>query len=221
MHRKRPPVVRDRTGLTGLAILRAIVAGERDPGPWAALRPDRGQRDDAALAQARPGQWREAPRFAVAQAVALSDISHQQSAEGDRRLEAPLGPLAAHRARQLQAAPRPRPPKRTRHQPGCEGRRSRHRMTGVDLTAIEGMDDTPALVLVSELGCEMSRWPTVKPCASWLGWCPHPRVSGGTVLSRRTQWCANRAATALRLAASCLQHRQRAWGAFFRRMESR
>jgi transposase len=83
------------------------------------------------------------------------------------------------------------------------------------------MDDTTALMLVSDIGFEMSRWPTVKHVASWLGWCPHQRVSGGKVLSRRTKWCAHRAATALRLAASCLHHRQSAWGAFCRRMNAR
>jgi transposase len=94
-------------------------------------------------------------------------------------------------------------------------------MTGVDLTALEGIDDTTALMLVSESGFDMSRWPTVQHFASWLGWCPHQRVSGGKVLRRRTQVCANRAATALRLAASCRHHRQSALGAFFRRLKVR
>jgi hypothetical protein len=94
-------------------------------------------------------------------------------------------------------------------------------MPGGELTAIEGIEDTTALVLVREIGGDMSRWPTGKHCASWLGLCPHPRVSGGKGLSRRTKLCAHRAATALRLAASCLPHRQSALGAFFRRMQAR
>jgi hypothetical protein len=92
---------------------------------------------------------------------------------------------------------------------------------GRDLTASEGIDDTTALILVSEIGFAMSRWPTVKHFASWLGLCPHQQVAGGKVLSRRTKLCATRAAAALRLAASCLHHSQSAWGAFCRRMKAR
>jgi transposase len=84
------------------------------------------------------------------------------------------------------------------------------RISGVDLTQIEGMDETTSLIMLSEIGREMTRWPTGKHGTSWLGRCPHPRVSGGTVLSRRIKPCANRAATALRLAAAALPHRQSA-----------
>lgn len=96
-----------------------------------------------------------------------------------------------------------------------------HRISGVDLTQIEGMDETTSLVILSEIGLDRTRWPTVKPFTSWLGLCPPHRVSGGKVLSRRTKPCANRAATALRLAAACLHHSQSALGAFFRRMKAR
>ena len=89
------------------------------------------------------------------------------------------------------------------------------------MTQIEGLDETTSLVILSEIGLDMHRWPTVKHFTSWLGLCPHHRVSGGKVLSRRTKPCANRAATALRLAAACLHHSQSALGAFFRRMKAR
>jgi transposase len=91
----------------------------------------------------------------------------------------------------------------------------------VDLSQIEGLDETTSLVILSEIGLDRSRWPTVKHFTSWLGLCPHQRVSGGKVLSRRTKSCANRAATALRLAAAALHHSQSALGAFFRRMKAR
>jgi len=94
-------------------------------------------------------------------------------------------------------------------------------MTGVDLTQIEGIDETTSLVILSESGLDRTRWPTVQHCPSWLGLCPHQQVSGGKVLSRRTKACANRAATALRLAAAALHHSQSAVGAFFRRMKAR
>jgi transposase len=95
-----------------------------------------------------------------------------------------------------------------------------HRITGVDLSQIEGLDETTSLVILSEIGLDMTRWPTVKHCTSWLGLCPHQQVSGGWVLSRRMKSCANRAATALRLAAAGLHHSQSALGAFFRRMKA-
>lgn len=94
-------------------------------------------------------------------------------------------------------------------------------MTGGDLTAIAGIDEPTALPLISEIGLARGRWPTVQHCTSWLGLCPHHQVAGGKVLARRTTPCATRAATALRLAASCLQRRQSALGAFFRRMQAR
>ena len=101
-----------------------------------------------------------------------------------------------------------RKPKRKRNQPAFDVRGSLQRVTGVDLTTIEGIDDTTALIVISEVGLDMSRWPTVKHFTSWLGLCPHQRVSGGKVLSRRTKSCANRVATALRLGAACLHHSQ-------------
>ncbi len=153
MNLKLQHVVSDITGVTGLAILRAILAGERDPAKLAQLRDYRCKHDEATIARAL------------------------------------LEPL--------------------------------HRISGVDLTQIEGIDETTSLVILSEIGLDMSRWPTVKHFTSWLGLCPHHRVSGGKVLSRRTKPCANRAATALRLAAACLHHSQSALGAFFRRMKAR
>jgi transposase len=221
MNLQRPQVVSDITGMTRMAIVRAILAGERDPVPLAKLRHDRCQHDDAAIAKARHGQWREEHLFALAQAVAWYDSYHQQLADCDRRIEAYLGPFAEPRERQPPAAPRPRQSTRKRNPPGFDVRGALPRLTGVDLTVLEGIDDTTAVILVSEIGFEMSRWPTVKHVAAWLGWCPHQRVSGSKVLSRRTKVCAHRAATALRLAASCLHHRQSAWGAFCRRMKAR
>jgi hypothetical protein len=100
-------------------------------------------------------------------------------------------------------------------------RKALYRASGVDLTAIEGIDESTALVLLSEVGTDMSRWPSVKHFCSWLGLSPNHRISGGQVLSRRTKPCASRAALALRLAASALHRSQSALGAFLRRLKSR
>jgi transposase len=220
MNIKLQHVVSDITGVTGFAILRALLAGERDPAKLAQLRDYRGQHDAATIARALQGTGREEHRFALAQAVALYDVYHQQITACDHQIKAYLQTCTDHSAGQP-VPPPVRPHKRGRNQPAFAGREPLHRSTGGDLTQIEGVDEPTALVVLSEIGLHMSRWPTVKHCTSWLGLCPHQRVSGGQVLSRRTKSCANRAATALRLAAAGLHHSQSALGAFFRRMKAR
>ena len=203
-------VVSDLPGVTGMAIIRAILAGERDPVTLARLRDSRCQHSEATSAKALYGQGRAAHLFALAQAVAWYEVYHQTMLECDRQLEAHLGTCAEPRPSPAPLAQPKRKPKRKRNQPACDGRGSLQRVTGVDLTTIEGIDDTTALSILSEVGLAMSRWPTVKPCTSWLGLCPHQRVSGGKGLSRRTKSCANRVATALRLGAAWLHHRHSA-----------
>jgi transposase len=220
MNLKLQHVVSDLTGETGMAIIRAILAGERDPVQLAHLRNYRCQHDEATIAKALHGHWREEHLFALAQAVALYDMYHQQISACDRQIEAHLATFAERSASEA-LPPVARPRKRTRNRPRFDVRGALHRMTGVDLTAIEGIDEPTALTIISEIGLDMGRWPTVKHFTSWLGLCPHHQVSGGKVLSRSTKPCANRAATALRLAASCLQRSQSALGAFFRRMKAR
>jgi hypothetical protein len=220
MHLKLQHVVSDVTGETGMAIIRAMLAGERDPVRLARLRHDRGHHDAETIAKALHGQWREEHLLAVAQAVALDDMYHEKIAACDRQIAAHLETFAERQDREA-LPPVSRPRKRTRHRPQLDVRGSRHRITGGDLTALEGIDEPTALTISSEIGLAMGRWPTVKQFSSWLGLCPHHRVSGGKVLSRGTKPCANRVATALRLAASGLQRSQRALGAFFRRMKAR
>ena len=94
-------------------------------------------------------------------------------------------------------------------------------MCGVDLTRIDGVDATTALVVVSETGTDMSKFPSDKHFASWLGLCPGTKITGGKVLSGKTKHCANRAAQALKLAAAALRSSQSALGAYFRRLSSR
>ena len=213
-------VVSDVTGETGMAIMRAMLAGARDPVPLARLRHDRRHHDEETIAKALHGQWREEHRLVLAQAVALDDLYHEKIAACDRQSAAHLG-TCAERQDHDAVLPRVRPRKPTRNRPQFDVRGSLHWITGVDLTAMEGIDEPTALTISSESGRDMGRWPTVQHFTSWLGLCPHHRVSGGQVWSRGTKPCANRAATALRLAASCPQRRQSALGACFRRMKAR
>ena len=123
------------------------------------------------------------------------------------------------------SADQPLPPKAHRHkktdEPRCAARTPLSRLAGVDLTTIEGSADGIALVILSEIGTDMTRWPSVKQFCSWLGLCPQHKISGGKVLSRRVRPGAHRVTVALRLAARSLHHSQSALGAFFRRMKTR
>jgi transposase len=221
MNIKRQHVVSALTGVTGMAIMRAILAGERDPVTLARLRDDRCQHREETIAKALYGQGREEHLFALAQAVALYAVYHQKMLDCDRQIAAHLGTCAEHSPSQAPPSQPKRTPKRKCNQPAFEVRGSLQRGTGGDLTTIEGIDDTTALIVIREVGLDMSRGPTVKHFTAWLGLCPHQRVSGGKVLSRRTKSSANRVATALRVGAACLHHRQSAFGAFFRRMKAR
>jgi hypothetical protein len=122
-------------------------------------------------------------------------------------------------------AGRPLPPQARRHQkrhdPRFDARTPLSRLAGVALTTIEGIAAGPALVLRSESGTAMHRWPSVQHCCRWLGWCPQHKIAGGKVLSRRVRPGAPRVTVALRLAARTLHHSQSALGAFFRRMKAR
>src|SRR5262249_58135902 len=94
-------------------------------------------------------------------------------------------------------------------------------LTGVDLTRMDGIDAVTALKVISEIGLDMTRWPSAKHFASWLGLCPGNKISGGKRLSSRSKPTANRVATALRLAAQSLARSHSALGAYYRRMRGR
>jgi transposase len=219
MNLKLTQVVSDITGTTGMAILRAIIASERDPVTLAKLRNPHCHHDEDALAKALRGPWRAEHLFALQQAVALYEFSHQQLALCDRQIKAHLETFAD------QSAGQPLPPKARRskktNEPRFDARPPLSPMAGVDLTPIEGIEENTALILLSEIGTDMHRWPSVKHFCSWLGLCPQHKISGGQVLSRRVRPGAHRVTVALRLAARSLHHSQSALGAFFRRMKAR
>jgi transposase len=212
-------VLSDITGVTGMSILEAILEGERDPAKLAQLRDSRCQKDEATIAKALQGTWREEHLFALRQALTLYKVYRQEMAECDRQIEAHLESFAAQTEESL--PPRGRGRKPFRNQLKFDARAQVHRVTGVDLTKIDGIDEHVALKVLSEIGTDMSRWPTVKHFTSWLGLCPGTKRSGGKTLSGHTKPCANRAAAALRLAANALYRSKSALGAYLRRMKSR
>lgn len=146
---KLQPVVSDLTRVTGLAILKALLSGERDPAPLAQVRARHCHHREAEIARALQGTWRAEHLFALPQAVEVYEFSHGQLAAGDRQLEAHRQPLADHSG-EKPLPPAPRTPKRRRNEPHCDASLPLFRVTGVDLTAIEGINEPTALVLLRD-----------------------------------------------------------------------
>lgn len=221
MNLKLTEVVSDITGKTGLAIIKAILDGQRDPACLARLRDYRCHNDEATIAKALLGNWRTEHLFTLRQALELYEFYHRQIDACDRQIEAYLATLP-HRGDGVAPPPPTRRGKtRQANAPSFDAQAALARACGVDLTAIEGIDSRTAMILFSEIGSDMSPWPTEKHFCSWLGLCPHHRITGGKVLSSRVRPGANRAAQALRLAARSLHASKSALGAFFRRLKSR
>ncbi|MEO8198611.1 MAG: IS110 family transposase [Thermoanaerobaculia bacterium] len=222
MNVQLPLVVSDITGVTGLRILRDIVAGRRDPHQLAQHRDPRCRATTAELVAALTGHYRPEHVFVLQQNLELFDGYHQQLAACDTAIEAHL----AHLTATVAPPPTPLPPARRRHtphenQPRFDLRTPLHQLTGVDLSQIDGLGPYNALRLLSEIGTDMSRWPTDKHFTSWLTLAPQNKISGGRLLSSRTPRSANRAAAILRLAATTLGRTQTALGAFYRRVAFR
>ena len=219
MNVKLTEVVSDITGVTGMSIVRAMVQGERDPKALAKLRDHRCKESMETIAQALQGTWQPEHLFALRQSLELYDYYHQQIRDCDRVIEAHLQGMALPEVTPLEPTRRVR--RRKDNEATFDARQRLHHVAGVDLTAIEGIEESTALVVLSEIGTDMSRWPSEKHFGSWLGLAPNPRKSGGKVKSSATRPGVNRAAQALRLAAKNLQRSRSALGAFFRRIAAR
>ena len=214
-------VVSDITGVTGMRILRAIVAGERDPAVLAGLRDVRCKASDETIRQALVGNCREEHLFALAQALELYDAYQAKVAACDVRIEAALTRLREMAAKPVGQLPSPRHTTRQPNAVAFDVRAALHAIVGVDLTQIHGLGPYLALKLVGECGTNLTAWPNAKHFTSWLALAPHNKVSGGKVLSSRTRRTGNRAAALLRLAAVTVGRTDTALGAFYRRLSGR
>ncbi len=215
-------VLSDITGTTGLQVIRAIVAGERDPQVLAGLRHGRCQRSEAEIAKALSGHYRPEHVFALKQALALYDFYTTQVQDCDTYLEqhyAAIKPTYDEPPPPL--GPAPKPNSHAKNAPAFDVRACLYRILGVDLTATDGLEASTAQVLLSEVGTDMSKWPTEKHFASWLGVAPHNDISGGKVLRSKPLKGNRRAAQALRLAAQTLGRTQTALGSYYRRLRAR
>ena len=222
MNVQLPQVLTDITGTTGLAIIRAIVAGERDPVHLARFRDPRCAHSTEDIAKALTGHYRPEHVFALQQALALYDVYTAQVRECDAAIE-----------RQFQAImpvwdddlpPLDRQDKALSHSknaPAYDARSLLYQLTGVDLVAIPGLHASTVQTIIAEIGLDMGKWPNEKAFCAWLGLAPRHEISGGKVLRRSTLKTQNRAGQALRLAAQAAGRSQSSLGAFYRRMRAR
>lgn len=209
-------VVTDLTGKTGMAILRAIVAGERDPAVLARLRDRRLKADEATVARSLHGNWRPEHLFALAQALAHHDFLGTQIAACDAQIDDALTVLGRTPAAAPPAAKRlARDPARSKAQQETL-RQALHAALGVDLTAIPAVGIDTALVIAAEIGPDLSRFPSSEHFCSWLGVAPPTRISGGKPLPGRAPSVHNRAGQALRQAAANARNSQTFIGAAHR-----
>jgi len=213
--------VSDMTGATGMRIIRAIVAGERDPQVLAQQRDRRCAKSVEEIARALAGNYRAEHVFALQQAVELYDFYTQQIAACDAEVERQFSVIES----QVDVEAYPLPPRasktRSKNAPAFDARTQVYRVSGVDLTRIDGIDDALAQEITAEIGVDMSPWPTAKHFASWLRLAPRNDVSGGKLLRSQTGKTGNRAAQAFRMAAQAVQRSDSALGAFYRRMKSK
>jgi transposase len=217
-------VLSDISGTTGLAIIRAIVAGEQDPAKLAQLRHGRCRRSEADIAKALTGHYRAEHVFALKQALALYDAYTAQLVECDQQIEQQYSAFKPRYDPDDPDAPLGPDPKVNSHSknaPDFDVRRQLFRLTGIDLTQVDGLHVSSVQQLLAETGTDMNKWPTVKHFASWLGLAPHNDITGGRVVRSRTLKNHNRAGQILRLAAQSVGRGKSALGAYFRRMRAR
>lgn len=203
-------------GMTGQAIIRAVVAGERDPKALARHRDRRVKASADQITKALTGNWRDEHLFVLRQALAMYDDIARHLAECDTKLQALLRALGQ---RNVDLGKVPRAGSKARQE--FEARQTLAHWAGVDLTRINGLGLAAVMKILSEIGPKLSRFETVKHFCSWLGLCPGTKISAGKVLSAKTKRSANRVRQALKMAAMSLSHSDSALGAFYRRLCSR
>jgi transposase len=223
-------VISDISGVSGQAIIGAILKGERDPYRLADLKHERVQASREEVARSLEGNWREDVLFELRQAVDSYHFAHRQMRECDQQLEQYLACLPSRVLNVTDQAggPRPAPPKQARkakkprgNAPALDLKEELKRICGVDLTSIDGIDVMTAQTIVSEIGTDMRGFPTEDNFSSWLGLTPSKNITGGKEIGSARRKVRNRVAMALRMAASTLLNSKSYLGGRYRHLRKR
>jgi transposase len=212
-------VLTDTTGETGIAILRAIVAGERDGVKLAQFRDPKCKYPEETFAKALTGDWKDEHLFVLQQSLALYDFYTLQLTACDVAIQQQFSVMKPcwTGSPDLSVPPNPSRRRRRKNEAPEENRADIIRLTGVDLAAVGGIGVSLAQTIVSEIGTDMTKWPSDKQFTSWLGLAPHNDISGGKILRSRTIPTHNRAGQAFRQAATAVARGPTAFGAYYRR----
>ncbi|MBT3811946.1 MAG: transposase [Gammaproteobacteria bacterium] len=211
-------VVSDINGVTGMKIIRRILEGERDPVVLTTYRDGRCKTDKKTIAASLEGHYREEHLFSLRQSVELYDIYQTKTADCDEVIQKQLDKM------DTKGDKKDLPPSKkskSKNTPKFDVRGELHQMTGVNLTRIDGLNESSVLKILSETGAGISSWPTEKHFCSWLGLSPGNKVTGGKILSGKTKPSANRAAASFRLAAFGLLNSKSTLGTYWRRQRTR
>ena len=219
MNVQLPQVLRDITGDTGMAIIRAIVAGERDSVKLARFRDPKCKYPEETFAKALTGDWKSEHLFALKQSLELYDFYGTQVAACDIAIQQQYSAMKPRwvSAPDTALVPKTNRRRRRKNEPPAENRAEIIRLTGVDLAAVGGIGVSLAQTILSEIGSDMTKWPSDKQFTSWLGLAPHNDISGGKVLRSRLLPTHNRAGQAFRQAATAVSRGPSSFGSYYRR----
>jgi transposase len=214
-------VISDITGTTGMAIIRAILAGERNTTVLARYRDPHCRCTQEDIAKSLEGSYLDEHLFELQQAVELYDVYTQKIVACDCKLQALYQHHLSLAAPDQHPAPSAKRKKHQRHDPDFDLRACLFRLCGVDLTQVHGLNAVTVQTILSETGVDMSKWSTPKHYTSWLCVSPNDKVSGGRRLTTIKKTTTNRATQAYRLAARSLHHSKSALGAYYRRVNAK
>ena len=221
MNRQLHHVVQDITGATGMKIIRAIVAGERDSHVLAKFRDIRCKSSEETICSALVGNYQAEHVFALTQSLALYDFYQARVDECDAQIEQALAVLKADKPEPEQPIPKVRHRTKQPNSVNFDVRTALYQLIGVDLTQIHGIGPFLALRLIAECGTDLSKWRSSKHFTSWLTLSPGCKISGGKILSAHSRKSKNRLTAHLRLAAVTVGKTNTALGAFYRRLSAR
>ena len=223
--------ISDLSGVTGLAIIRAIVKGERDPWKLAQLKDRSIRASEDELAHSLEGHWREEGLFELERVLECYDFHQKQIAECDGKLQQYLAALPERKLEQpvdlkveeawQKSKKKKQQSNKRKNQPSFDLRKELERTMGVDLTRIDGIDTMTAQMIFSEIGPDLSAFPSEDAFASWLELAPRKDVTGGKVIKQKARQSKSRVANALRMAAEALNRSDSYLGARYRRLRGR